>query len=92
MEITLVIKTTTATSTTSMLTTTHGSTSTTSRFFTTSPKPTTTRKPTTTDCVDLHDSCAEFDLVYGFCQAPPGVSPLLYKQAHEECRRTCNFC
>ena len=47
---------------------------------------------TSPECVDLHDSCAEFDLVYGFCHAPPRVSPLLYKQAHEECRRTCNFC
>lgn len=43
-------------------------------------------------CADLHDSCAEFDLVYGICNATPNDSPLLYKQALEECKRTCKFC
>lgn len=47
---------------------------------------------TTSNCADLHDSCAEFDLVYGICKATPHDSPLLYKQALEECKRTCRFC
>lgn len=46
----------------------------------------------TSNCADLHDSCAEFDLVYGICKATPHDSPLLYKQALEECKRTCRFC
>lgn len=46
----------------------------------------------TSNCADLHDSCAEYDLVYGICKATAHDSPLLYKQALEECKRTCRFC
>lgn len=47
---------------------------------------------TSSNCADQHDSCSEFDLVYGICRATPHDSPLLYKQASEECKRTCKFC